>query len=124
MRLPCFEKRSLLNDTKVLWNFVFSFFFSLFFFFFLKKNNGKIEQLDENNFRRCYGNFFLKVSFQKYLITAMFKVLFQQLRSTLTMAYERQLTFEDLTDMDQYRCQACTKTFNLLFCASLSLKQA
>ena len=60
-------------------------------------------------------NFFSEVSFRKYLmITAMFKVLSQQLQDTLTMAYERHPPVEDFTDMDQRRCQACTKTFDLL----------
>ena len=38
--------------------------------------------------------FFPKVSFRKYLITAMFKVLYQQLRGNLTTAFERHLTTE------------------------------
>ena len=80
--------------------------------------------MDENNLRRCYGNFFSKVSFRKYLITAMFKFLPQQLRGTLTTAVKRQLTIEGFTDMDQHRCQACTNTFDLLLYASFSLKQA
>ena len=62
-----------------------------------------------------------KVSFRKYLITAMFKVLSQQLRGTLTTAFERYLTIEDFTDMDQHRCRAWT--FDLLLYASLSLTQ-
>ena len=32
----------------------------------------------------------------------MFKVLSQQLRGTLTTTFERHLTTEDLTDMDQH----------------------
>ena len=80
--------------------------------------------MDENDLRRCYGNFFTKVSFQKYLIPAMFKVRFQQLQHTLTAAFESHLTIEDFTDMDQYRCLSCTKRFDLLLYASLSLKQA
>ena len=59
---------------------------------------------------------------RSYLITAMFKVLSQQLRGTLT-TFERQLTIEDFTDMDHYRCRACANTFVLLLYASLSLKQ-
>ena len=95
-----------------------------FHFYFLFRSNGKREQVNENDYRRYYGNFFfLKVSFQKYLITVIFKILSQQLRRTLTVAFERQLTIEDFTDMDQYRCRACTKTFDLLLYASLSLKQ-
>ena len=43
--------------------------------------------------------FFSKVSFQKYLITAMFKVVFPLLRRTLTTAFERHLTTVDFTDI-------------------------
>ena len=53
---------------KVPWNLVFS----------------QLEQLDENDFCHCYSNFYSKMSFQKYLITGMFKVLSQQLRGNLT----------------------------------------
>ena len=67
--------------------------------------------------------FLWKVSFQKYLITAMFKVLSQQLQGTLTMEFEKHLTIEDFTDMDQHKCRACITTFSLLLYASLSLKQ-
>ena len=53
------------------------------FYLFVFKTNGKKEDLDENNFCYCYGNFFesaaLKVS---YLITTMFKVFSRQLRGT------------------------------------------
>ena len=48
----------------------------------------------------------------------------QQLQGTLTTASERHLTIEDFTDMDQHRCEACTKTFDLILYASLSLKHA
>ena len=58
--------------------------------------------------------FVSKVPFRTYLITAMFKVLFQQLQDTLTMAYERHPPVEGFTDMDQRRCRACTKAFDLL----------
>ena len=47
---------------------------------------------------------FWKVPFRNYLITANFKVLSQELRGTLTTAFERQLTVENLTDMDHHRC--------------------
>ena len=80
--------------------------------------------MNENNFRYYYGNFFPKVLFQKYLITAMFKFLSQKLGGNLTVTFERHLTIEDFKDMDQHRCQACTKTFELLFNFSLSLKHA
>ena len=62
--------------------------------------------------------------FRNYLITAMFKVLSQQLQGTLTTAFERHLTIEDFIVMDQHQCQACTRTFDLLYCMLLSLKQA
>ena len=54
----------------------------------------------------------------------MFKVLSQQLRGTLTTAFKKHLTSEDFRDLDQYRCQACTKIFDLLLYASVSLKQS
>ena len=43
--------------------------------------------------------FFLTVSFQKYLIAAKFNVLYQHLRSTLTMAFETHRKNEDFTGM-------------------------
>ena len=53
----------------------------------------------------------------------MFKVLSRQLQDTLTMAYESHPPVEDFTNMDQRRCRAYTKTFDLLQYAFLSLKQ-
>ena len=44
------------------------------------------EQLDENDFRRCYG-FFLSTVL-KLLDQAIFKVLSQQLQDTLTTVFE------------------------------------
>ena len=57
-------------------------------------------------------------------ISFKIKILSQQLQGTLTTAFERHFTNEDFTDMDQHICQACTKTFDLLHCMLLSLKQA
>ena len=107
-----------------------------FHFYFLFRNNSKRKRVNEYDICHCYGNFFWKVSFQKYLITAMFSSLlcsqlFSQLSSfptirtgrTLTTAFERHLAIEDFTEMDHGRCQASTKTFDLLLYASLSLKQ-
>ena len=65
--------------------------------------------------------FLWKVSFRKYLITAMFKVLSRQLQGTLT--FERHLKINDFTGMDQHSCQACTNIFDLLLYASLPLIQ-
>ena len=53
---------------------------------FLLRTSGK-RTTDESDFRHYYGNF-LKVPFWNFLITAMFKVLSQQLGGTLTTALE------------------------------------
>ena len=59
------------------------------------------EQLDENDFRRYI--FSPKVSFWELwytvMITAMFKVLYQQSRVNLTTAFERHLTTEYFMDI-------------------------
>ena len=59
------------------------------------------EQLDENDFRRYI--FSPKVSFRKLwytvMITAMFKVLYQQSLVYLTTAFERHLTTEYFMDI-------------------------
>ena len=68
---------------------IFCVFISIFFF----RNNVIREQLGENDFRRCYV-FFPKVLSWKYLITAVFKVLYQQLRGNLTTGCGRRLTIE------------------------------
>ena len=44
-------------------------------------------------------DFFSEVSFQNYLITAMFNVLYQQLQGTLTVAFETHLTIEDFLQL-------------------------
>ena len=44
------------------------------------------EQLDENDFRHCYGIF--SETILKLLDQAMFKVLSQQLQDTLTTVFE------------------------------------
>ena len=41
-----------------------------------------------------------------YLITAMFKVLSQQLRGTLTLTLKRHFTVEDFIEMDQLQCKS------------------
>ena len=45
------------------------------------------EELDENYFRHYYGIFFESI-IPKLLVTAKFKVLSQQLKDTLTTAFE------------------------------------
>ena len=71
---------------------------SVFSFLFLFRNNVIREQLDENDCRCCYV-FFPKVSFEKYLMTAMFKVLYQQLWGNLTTAFVRHLIAEYFMDI-------------------------
>ena len=57
------------------------------------------------------------------LIIAMLKVFSQERQGTLTTAFESHPPIEDFINMDQQRWRACTKTFDLLLYASLSLKQ-
>ena len=57
------------------------------------------EQLDENDFRRCYGIFF-ESTILKLLDQAMFKVLSQQLQDTLTMAIWSDTLQLKISDMD------------------------
>ena len=92
MKLPCFELRWILNGMNMPWHSLFSFLFFLF------RNRVIREQLHENDFRRCYV-FFPKVSFRKYLIIAIFKVLYQQLRGNLTTAFERHFITEYFMDI-------------------------
>ena len=75
--------------------------------------------MDWKDLRRCFGNFF----FESVIPEAMLKVLSQQLQDTLAREFERHSPVEDFTEMDRQRCQACTKTSELLLCTSLSLKQ-
>ena len=59
------------------------------------------EQLDENDFRRCYG-IFSKVSFWNYLIKPCSK-FFRNNYKTLWQRYLKQyITVEDFTDMDHH----------------------
>ena len=93
--------------------------YGIIIFVFMFRNVVR-EQLDQNNFNRCYGVFFQKK--KKYLITTMFKVLYQQLWSTLIDNSIWKTPYNGR--FYGHRCQACPKTFNLLLYASLSLKQA
>ena len=94
----------------------------VFIFIFCLETTVIKKRFDENNFCRCYDIFLSEVSFRKYAV--MLKVFSQQLRGTLTTAFERHLAIEDCTGIDQHRCQACAKAFNLLLYASLSLTQS
>ena len=90
-----------------------------FHFHFLFRNDGIREQLDQNDYVAV-----LVFIFRKCHSQVLLKVLSQQLQDTLTRGFERHSPVEDFIDMDQQRCRKCTKTFDLLLCASLSLKQA
>ena len=59
-------------------------------------------------------NFFFESIIPRVLDHSYVKVLSQQLQDTLAMAYERHPPIEDFTDMDQRRCRACAKAFDLL----------
>ena len=107
---------------------------SRFHFYLLFINNGIRDQLDEEDFRRCYGNSFWKCQSEstwsqlcsKFFINYEF-FLNSQLRGTQTTAIERHLTIENFTDIDQHRSWACTKAFNLFlyeYDYSLCLTQA
>ena len=66
--------------------------FRVFLLLFLFRANGKKRHLDENDFCHCYGNFFRKCHsssrfHSSYLITAILKVLSQQLRGTVTTTF-------------------------------------
>ena len=98
--------------------------YSVFPFYFLFRSNLIREQLDENDFRCCYDNFYFESVVPKVPDHGYFQSSFSRITGTLTTAFERHLTIKDFTDMDQHRCQACTKTFDLLLHAFLFLKQA
>ena len=118
--LPCFLVLSR-GDFWMIWR---CHGIPCFHYCFLFRNKDKREQLHGNDSRRCYGNFLSRVPFRKYLITAMFKVLCQQLRGTLTTTFETQLIFEDFTDVDQHRCWSATRHLTyycMLFFSQTSL---
>ena len=114
MKLPCFEVRWLLNGLNMPWHSVFSFLFLLF------RNNVIREQLDENDFRRCY------VFFAESIISEVLDHSnVQSSLSTITSQLDNSIWKTPYNWIFYgHRCQACTKTFNLLLYASLSLKQA
>ena len=91
-----------------------------FHFYFLFRNNGKRNKLDGNDFRLCY----MVIFFESVIPKVLDYSYVQQLQGNLTTAFERHLSIENFTDMDQHRCWACNKTFDLIVYASLSLKQS
>ena len=80
MRLPCFELRWLFNSMDKSWHSVFSFLFFLF------RNTVIREQLDEDNFCRCYvffpGSIIPKVPHRSY-VPSSFSTITRQLDNSI-----------------------------------------
>ena len=110
LRLLYFELRWLLNVGTC------HGILCLHFYFFLFRNSVTREQLDENDFRRCF--FSRKVSFRKYLITAMFQVLYQQSRDNLTRAFERHPITEYFMDIGVKHAPRHLTYYCMLLCLS------
>ena len=112
IRLACFELRWLLNGMNMPRHSVFSFLFFLF------RNNVIKEQLDENDFRRCYvfPESIPKVLDHSYVQSSL-SIITGQLDNSIWKTPYNWIFYE-------HRCQGCTETFNLLLYPSLSLKQA
>ena len=109
------EKRRLLNDMIMPWYSVFSFLFFLF------RNKVIREQLDKSDFRRCCGNFFFRKCHSKSIWSQLCSKFFINNYENLDNGiWKTPYNWR----FYGYGCQACTKTFNLLLHASLSLKQA
>ena len=87
-----------------------------FNFNFWFKNNGK-----ENKWMRPNTVAVLVIFFRKIDSKSTSS---QLLRRTLTTEFEKYFTIKDFTYVDQHRCRAYPKTFNLLLYASFSLRQA
>ena len=90
MGLSCFEMT-------FEW-YAYAMVFCVFIFIFMFRSN-VIRSIRSKQLPSLSWFFFSKVSFRKYLITTMFKVLYQQFWSTLTAAFERHLTTEDFMDI-------------------------
>ena len=60
------------------------------------------EQLNENDFRHCYGFFFAKVSFWNYFIKLGSKFLRNNYKTLRQRRLKRFITVEDFTDMDHH----------------------
>ena len=118
------------------WRYEDAIVFRVFIFIFLFKTTGKKKHLDEDDFCPFYGNFFGKCRSESYLIITLFKVLSQQLWTTLTTAFERHFKMEDFTEMDHHTCsffvgkkswnenwQRCLKSYRLHKKPSLCFKE-
>ena len=76
-----------------------------FFLFFLVTTSGKKEHLHETIFVTVTViTVFRKSYSESYLISAMFKVLFEHFWDKLTMLFERYLAAADSAGMDQHTC--------------------
>ena len=83
-------------------------------FYFLFKN-GRREQVNKNVFRRCYGKFFFESVIPKVLDRSYVQSSLSAVTRHLTTTFERHLTIEDFTDMDQHGSRHLTYYCILLF---------
>ena len=86
MWLPCFEQISPLNGMKMPW-------YSACSLLLLFRTNGKKGNLNENDFRHCFGRFFRKWHSERHLITAMFRVPSQHFERYPTIFYGHGSTY-------------------------------
>ena len=116
------------NGTPLFWIevtfewFEFAMVFCVFIFIFMFRSNVIREQLGQNNFRRCYGFFSRKYHFES---TWSQRCSLSSFLSTITKHLDNGIWKTPYNwRFYGHRCQACSKTFNLLLHASLSLQQA
>ena len=81
-------------------------------FYFLSRTNGKIGHLDKKDFHHCYDCMviFLKVPFWSNLITAMFKVPYQQWWGTLQQHFETTIELKILWTWIKISANSFNKT--------------
>ena len=117
IRLSCFEFRWFLNGMNMPWHCMFSFLFFCLERALIRK------QLDENDFRRYIV--FPESIIPEIMIHRYDHSYVQSSLSTITSQLDNSIWKTPYNWIFYgHRCQACTKTFNLLLYASLSLKQA
>ena len=113
IRLPCFELRWLLNGMNMPRHSVFSFLFFLF------RNNVNQRVI---GWKRLPSLYFFPESIIPRVLDHSYV---QSSLSTITSQLDNSIWKTPYNWIFYgHRCQACTKTFNLLLYASLSLKQA
>ena len=97
---------------------VFRIFISTSFLFrikgktFLFRTKGKKGHLDENEFRRYYGNFLESVTLKVACLGVYSKFCFSIYEANWQQHFERYLTVEDFTEIDQHMCEGTWKTWS------------